>query len=91
MSTAIPEHRRKIYSVLGSSRLDIKIRKLQPGILVFGCIQVNGSIELDRIRYLNNACASPREPQTEGKDLVCILESAAVQCLSKGGGSCANI
>ena len=78
MPAAIPEHRRKVYPVLGSARLDHQIRKLQPAIHVYGHSHVNQAIEIDGIRYMNNAFATPKETRIVRKELLCLFGTEAV-------------
>ncbi len=84
MPTAIPENRRKVYPVLGSARLDHQIRKLQPAIHVYGHSHVNQTIEIDGIRYLNNAFATPKEARIARKELICIFDTEAVPSVLAG-------
>ena len=84
MPAAIPEHRRKVYPVLGSARLDHQIRKLQPAIHVYGHSHVNQAIEIDGIRYMNNAYATPKEARIARKELVCIFDTEAVPSVLAG-------
>lgn len=84
MPAAIPKHRRKVYPVLGSARLDHQIRELQPAIHVYGHSHVNQMIEIDGIRYMNNAFATPREARIARKGLVCIFDTEAVPSFLAG-------
>lgn len=72
MSPRIPEERRRVYPVLGSTGLGEQVTRLQPDIHVYGHSHVNQSIELDNIRYINNAFAYPREERIARKQLHCI-------------------
>ena len=84
MPTAIPENRRKVYPVLGSARLDHQIRKLQSAIHVYRHSHINQAIEIDGIRYLNNAFASPKEARIAREKLICIFDTEAVLSVLAG-------
>ena len=75
MPAGIPVERRNVYPVLGSEALGIQVKQLSPTIHVYGHSHVNQDIELDGIRYLNNAFAYPCESQIARKQLKCIYES----------------
>lgn len=72
MSPRIPEERRRVYPVLGSEGLGAQVRALKPAIHVYGHSHVNQSIEIDSIRYVNNAFAYPKEDRIARKELHCI-------------------
>jgi predicted phosphodiesterase len=72
MSPRIPEERRRVYPVLGSKALGQQINDLRPTIHVYGHSHVNQSIELDSVRYINNAFAYPNEERIARKGLHCI-------------------
>ncbi len=80
MPAQIPAHRRRVYPVLGSERLGEQVLQLQPDIHVYGHSHVNQDIELDNIRYVNNAFAYPSEARIARKQLKCLatLSPAAV-------------
>lgn len=72
MSSRIPQERRRVYPVLGSAGLGRQVGKLQPDIHVYGHSHVNQSIELDSIRFVNNAFAYPNEQRIARKALHCV-------------------
>lgn len=78
MPAQIPEHRRKVYPVLGSHKLGEQLRRLQPDIHVYGHSHVNRDIELDDIRYINNAFAYPAEHRIARKQLHLVYQAAAI-------------
>jgi len=73
MPSRIPQERRRVYPVLGSVELGEQVKQLQPDIHIYGHSHVNQSIELDNIRYVNNAFAYPREERIARKQLHCVL------------------
>lgn len=74
MPDRIPRHRRRVYPVLGSAGLGEQLKQLKPDIHVYGHSHVNQSIELDAIRYVNNAFAYPSESRISRKRLHCVHE-----------------
>lgn len=75
MPDRIPAERRRVYPVLGSVGLGEQIKRLKPDIHVYGHSHVNQSIELDDIRFVNNAFAYPAESRISRKQLHCVYES----------------
>ena len=75
MPAQIPEHRRRVYPVLGSVQLGEQVKRLRPDIHVYGHSHVNQSVTLDGISYINNAFAYPDEQRIARKHLVCVWES----------------
>jgi len=75
----IPEYIRarcqKIHPVLGSVALDDQIRLLKSSIHVYGHSHVNNQVEIDGVRYINNAFGSPKESFHTIKRLLCIYEN----------------
>ena len=74
MPSYIPEDRRRIYPVLGSDGLGEQVKQLNPDIHIYGHSHVNQSVELENIRYVNNAFARPTENRIARKQLHCVLE-----------------
>lgn len=74
MPARIPQQRRRVYPVLGSSKLGEQIKQLNPDIHVYGHSHVNRSVTLDQVHYLNNAFAYPREQHISRKQLHCVFE-----------------
>lgn len=75
MPQGIPQSKRWIYPVLGSERLGAQVRQLNPNIHVYGHSHVNQSVEINGIRYVNNAFAYPSEVRIAQKKLRCIYDS----------------
>ena len=73
MPVKIPQERRLVYPVLGSVGLGDQLRRLKRDIHVYGHSHVNQSIELDNIRFVNNAFAYPGEERISRKRLHCIF------------------
>ena len=74
MPERIPEHKRRVYPVLGSEMLGEQVRELNPDIHVYGHSHVNRSVNLDGILYVNNAFACPQEARISRKNLHCVYE-----------------
>lgn len=72
MPDRIPANKRKVYPVLGSAGLGQQLAQLQPDIHVYGHSHVNRAIELDGIRFVNNAFGYPGEERISRKQLYCI-------------------
>jgi predicted phosphodiesterase len=72
MPEYIPNEKRILYPVLGSARLDEKIRALKPKIHVYGHSHVNRRVQIDGVTYVNNAFGYPRETSIASKQLLCI-------------------
>jgi hypothetical protein len=70
----IPATARLLYPVLGSSRLEAQVRALRPVIHVYGHSHVNRNIEIDGVRYINNAFGYPSERLIARQGLRCIYE-----------------
>lgn len=71
----VPESKRKVYPVLGSSALGRQVRELAPWIHVYGHSHVNQAIRIDGVCYVNNAFATPRETRIASKRLRCLYDS----------------
>ena len=79
MPDRIPEHRRRVYPVLGSELLGEQVSKLNPDMHVYGHTHVNRSVHLDGIVYVNNAFGYPQETRIARKTLHCVYEQDAMQ------------
>ena len=73
MPEYIPSVHRFLYPVLGSVQLERQLRKLKPGIHVYGHSHVNRQVKIDGVSYINNAFGYPTETRTS-KQLICIHE-----------------
>lgn len=65
---------RLLFPVLGSARLDRQLRKLGSRIHVYGHSHLNRRLEIDGVRYVNNAFGYPAETWIAAKELACIHE-----------------
>lgn len=70
----IPKNKQLLYPILGSSRLDAQLRRLGSSIHVYGHSHVNRDVEIDGVRYINNAFGYPSETAIASKQMVCIHE-----------------
>jgi predicted phosphodiesterase len=70
----IPQRSRLLYPVLGSTRLELQIRRLKPAIHVYGHSHVNRRVRLDDTVYINNALGYPHEGQIASRRLTCVYE-----------------
>jgi predicted phosphodiesterase len=70
----IPQSFRYIYPALGSYLLEKQVRVLNPDIHVYGHSHVNRHVEIEGIKYINNAFGYPSEEQISSKNLQCIYE-----------------
>lgn len=76
MPSYIPAQFRALYPVLGTSALDVQLRRLNPLIHVYGHSHVNRSLVLDGVQYINNAFGYPAETRIANKQLKCIFDSS---------------
>lgn len=74
MPDFIPAAQRVVYPVLGTTRLERQLRRLNPSIHVYGHSHVNRQITIDGVSYINNAFGYPSETRIASKSLVCIHE-----------------
>lgn len=65
---------RLLYPVLGSTRLETRLRTLNPSIHVYGHSHVNRNVRIDGVTYINNAFGYPSETWIASKDLLAIHE-----------------
>lgn len=63
-----------LYPVLGSSRLDGQVRKLNARMHVYGHSHINRRVEIDGVTYINNAFGYPHETAITAKRLLSIHE-----------------
>jgi hypothetical protein len=72
----IPEASRRrwqiLYPVLGSARLDDRIRALKAAMHVYGHSHVHRRLHIDGVTYVNNALGYPHESWGARRELVCI-------------------
>lgn len=74
MPSFIPERFRNVYPVLGTAALDKQVRALNANIHVYGHSHVNTDLDIDGVRYINNAFGYVSEQRICRKSLYCILE-----------------
>jgi predicted phosphodiesterase len=74
MPSFIPDARKSLYAVLGTSLLESQIRQLGSKIHVYGHSHVNNQVRKDQTLYLNNAFGYPHETMITRKVLKCIHE-----------------
>lgn len=65
---------RLLYPVLGATRLDAQLRRLNSSMHVYGHSHVNRCVEIDGVSYINNAFGYPQETKIASKRLLCIHE-----------------
>jgi predicted phosphodiesterase len=70
----IPGHHRILYPVLGSTRIEARLRRLRSALHVYGHSHVNRDLRIDGVRYVNNAFGYPGEGRIASRRLVCIHE-----------------
>jgi predicted phosphodiesterase len=68
----IPDHQKRLYPVLGTVRLERRIRQLGSTIHVYGHSHVNRTITIEGVTYINNAFGYPHETRISAKELLCI-------------------
>jgi len=74
MPEFIPSAHKLLYPVLGSTRLERQLRKLNSSIHVYGHSHVNRHVKIDGVSYINNAFGYPRETCITSKSLTLIHE-----------------
>lgn len=72
MPHRIPDRRRFLYPVLGSSLLDRQIRRIGATIHLYGHSHVNNQTTIDGVTYINNAFGYPIERAFAARRLLCI-------------------
>lgn len=70
----VPQKHRQLDPVLGSVRLERRLRSLNPEIHVYGHSHINRSVSIDGVNYINNAFGYPQEEWISMKRLLCIAE-----------------
>lgn len=72
MPAYIPPQHRLIYPVLGSSVLDVQLRRLGSVLHIYGHSHVNREVVIDGVTYINNAFGYPAETRITAKQLRCV-------------------
>ena len=70
----VPLKHRVLDPVLGTHLLERQLRRLNPTIHVYGHSHINRSVQIDGVRYINNAFGYPHEDMIASKQLLCIDE-----------------
>jgi hypothetical protein len=66
----VPEEYRYLYPVLGSKRLERRLRALGSGTHIYGHSHLNRNVRLDGVTYINNAFGYPSEGHIANKTLL---------------------
>jgi predicted phosphodiesterase len=74
MPEFIPCAHKLLYPILGSTRLEGQLRRLNSSIHVYGHSHVNRHVKIDGVSYINNAFGYPSETWTTSKSLMLIHE-----------------
>jgi hypothetical protein len=74
VSGFVPRRLRILDPVLGSTRLDHQLRKLQSSIHVYGHSHINRHVRIDGVTYVNNAFGYPGEASFTARRLMRIDE-----------------
>lgn len=72
MPFLIPPHKRGLYPVLGTARLDEQIRALTADIHIYGHSHINMRTYKDGVIYINNAFGYPHETRHTARQLFCV-------------------
>jgi predicted phosphodiesterase len=76
MPSYIPKQHQLLYPVLGCQGLDEQVRELGSSIHVYGHSHVNRQVEIEGIRYINNAFGGPGEERISAKALLCVYDDS---------------
>ncbi len=74
MPEFIPCAHKLLYPILGSTRLERQLRRLNSSIHVYGHSHVNRQVKIDGVSYINNAFGYPNETWITSKSLMLIHE-----------------
>jgi predicted phosphodiesterase len=70
MPATMPEQYRYLYRVLGSNRLERRVRAIGSRIHIYGHSHLNRNVQLDGVAYINNAFGYPSETRIAAKTLL---------------------
>ncbi len=74
----MPEHmpliHKKLFPVLGASRIDDQLREIGSSLHIYGHSHLNRNITLEGVTYINNAYGNPGEEMIARKQLKCVWE-----------------
>lgn len=71
----VPMQHRVLDPVLGSVRLENRLRSFRPEIHVYGHSHINRSVYIDGVRYVNNAFGYPQETMIASRQLLCVTQA----------------
>lgn len=74
MPASIPCAHKYLYPILGSTRVERQLRRLNSNIHVYGHSHINRRVKIDGVLYINNAFGYPHEKWITSKSLACIHE-----------------
>ena len=74
MPSFIPEHKRLVFPVLGTTQLEHCIRKLGSEMHIYGHSHVNRQVVMEDVAYINNAFGYPHETRITSKRLLCVYD-----------------
>jgi predicted phosphodiesterase len=74
MPPGVSSATRSLFPVLGTNRLEMQLRRLNPIIHVYGHSHLNRDLTLDGTRYINNALGYPSEAGIAARSLRCIYD-----------------
>jgi predicted phosphodiesterase len=77
MPSFIPNEKRMIYPVLGTTLIEKQLRRLGSQMHIYGHSHVNRKVAIDGVTYINNAFGYPQETRIAKKELLCIHETGA--------------
>jgi predicted phosphodiesterase len=70
MPATMPAQYRYLYPVLGSNRLERRVRAIGSRIHIYGHSHLNRNVQLDGVAYINNAFGYPSETRIAAKTLL---------------------
>lgn len=74
LDAILPEHRR-LFPVLGTTRLDVQLRALGAKLHIYGHSHFQRRVQLDGVTYVNNALGYPHETWIASRGLLCVHKS----------------
>jgi hypothetical protein len=74
MPEFIPCAHKLLYPILGPTRLESQLRRLNSSIHIYGHRRFNRHLKIDGVSYINNAFGYPRESWITSKHLLLIYE-----------------
>lgn len=74
MPAFIPPAHKLLNPILGSTRLERQLRRLNSSIHIYGHSHINRRVKRDGVLYINNAFGYPSETRITSKNLTCVYE-----------------